>query len=129
MLVDSHCHLQDPQFDADRDQVLARARAAGISAMVVVGTDLESSRRAVDLADSLENVYATVGFHPHSAKEMTRRDVDALWRLADSPKVVAIGEIGLDFYRNLSPPDAQRNAFLQQLELARALSLPVVVQL
>ena len=127
MLVDSHCHLQDPQFDADRQTVLQHARDAGVSALVVVGTDLESSRRAVDLADSLENVYATVGFHPHNAKEMTRRHVDALWRLAHSPKVVAIGEIGLDYYRNLSPPDSQRKVFLQQLELARALSLPVVI--
>jgi len=127
MLVDSHCHLQDPEFDADRGQVLERARAAGVSALVVIGTDLESSRRAVDLADSLEHVYATIAFHPHNAKEMNRGDVEALWRLADSPKVVAIGEIGLDFYRNLSPPDSQRKVFLQQLELARSLSLPVVV--
>ncbi|HEU4759958.1 MAG TPA: TatD family hydrolase [Dehalococcoidia bacterium] len=127
MLVDSHCHLHDPEFDADRDAVLQRAREAGVSAFVTIGTDLESSRRAVDLADSHENVYAAVGFHPHSAKEMTRADTDALWRLADSPKVVAIGEIGLDFYRNLSAPDVQRGAFLQQLELARALSLPVVI--
>jgi len=127
MLVDSHCHLQDPQFDGDRQAVLQRAREAGVSALVVIGTDLESSRRAVDLADSHESVYATVGIHPHNASEMARRDVDALWRLADSPKVVAVGEIGLDFYRKLSPADAQRRAFLQQLELARALSLPVVV--
>ena len=127
MLVDSHCHLQDPQFDGDRQAALDRAREAGVSALVVIGTDLESSRRAVDLANSHESVYATVGIHPHDAKDMTRRDVDALWRLADSPKVVAVGEIGLDFYRKLSPPDAQRGAFLQQLELARALSLPIVV--
>ncbi len=127
MLVDSHCHLHDPEFDADRDAVLARAREAGVSALVTIGTDLESSRRAVDLADSHGDVYAAVGFHPHNAQDMTRADIDALWRLADSPKVVAIGEIGLDFYRNLSPPEVQRRAFLQQLELARALSLPVVI--
>ncbi len=127
MLVDSHCHLQDPQFDGDRHAVLDRARQAGVSALVVIGTDLESSRLAVDLADSHQNVYASVGIHPHNAKDMTRHDVDALWRLADSPKVVAIGEIGLDFYRKLSRAEAQRRAFLQQLELARALSLPVVV--
>ena len=127
MLVDSHCHLQDPQFDGDRQAVLQRARAAGVSALVVIGTDLESSRLAADLADSHENVYAAVGIHPHDAQEMTRHDVDSLWRLADSPKVVAVGEIGLDFYRKLSPPEAQRRAFLQQLELARALSLPIVV--
>jgi TatD DNase family protein len=127
MLVDSHCHLQDPQFDDDRDETIQRARDAGISAIVVIGYDLQSSRRAVDLADSHEDIYATVGIHPHDAKDMSRSDVDAIWRLANSPKVVAIGEIGLDFHRNLSPPDTQRKAFLQQLELARALSLPVVI--
>ena len=127
MLVDSHCHLQDPAFDADRDDVLRRARDAGVSAVVAIGTDLDDSCRAVDLADSIENVYAVAGFHPHNASKMTRADVDALYQLANSPKVVAIGEIGLDFYRNLSPPDVQRRAFVQQLELAKALSLPVVI--
>ena len=127
MLVDSHCHLQDRQFDADRDAVLQRARDAGVSAIVAIGTDLDDSRRAVDLADSIENVYAVAGFHPHNASTLTRADVDALYLLANSPSVVAIGEIGLDFYRNLSPPDAQRRAFVQQLELAKALSLPVVI--
>ncbi len=127
MLVDSHCHLQDPQFDADRDQVLDRAREAGVSAFVVIGTDLESSSRAVDLADSHSEVYATVGVHPHDAKELDDRTLGALERLADSPKVVAIGEIGLDYYRNLSPPEAQLDAFRRQLDLARRLSLPVVI--
>ncbi len=127
MLVDSHCHLQDPQFDGDRPSVLDRARQSGVSTLVVIGTDLESSRRAVELADSLENVYAAVGVHPHDAQQMTRPVVNALRRLAHSPKVVAIGEIGLDYYRNLSPPDRQRQAFLQQLEMARTLSLPVVI--
>ncbi len=127
MLIDSHCHLQDPQFDADRRAVLQRARRNGVSALVLVGTDLETSRSALDLADSLEDVYVAVGFHPHSADEMTQRDVDTLWRITDSPRVVAIGEIGLDFYRNLSPPETQRRAFLQQLELARNLNLPIVI--
>ncbi|HLA18721.1 MAG TPA: TatD family hydrolase, partial [Dehalococcoidia bacterium] len=106
MLVDSHCHLQDRQFDADRDAVLERARAAGVSAFVVIGTDLESSWRAVDLADSHSDVYATVGLHPHVAKDLDERTMGALERLADSPKVVAVGEIGLDYYRELSPPEA-----------------------
>ena len=127
MLVDSHCHLQDRQFDADRDAVLDRARAAGVSAFVVVGTDLDSSWRAVELADSHSDVYATVGVHPHDAKELDERTIGALERLADSPKVVAIGEIGLDYYRKLSPPEAQRDAFRRQLDLARRRSLPVVI--
>jgi len=127
MLVDAHCHLQDPQFDADRDEALGRARAAGVSAFVVVGTDLDSSWRAVDLADSHSDVYATVGFHPHNAKDLDDRALGAVERLADSPKVVAIGEIGLDYHRLLSPQDAQLHAFRRQLDLARRLSLPVVI--
>ena len=127
MLVDSHCHIQDSQFESDRDEVLDRARQAGVSAFVVIGTDLESSWRAVDLADSHSDVYAAVGVHPHDAKDLDDRTLGALERLADSPKVVAIGEIGLDYYRKLSPPEAQIDAFHRQLDLARRLSLPVVI--
>jgi TatD DNase family protein len=89
--------------------------------------DLESSRRAVALADSHSDVYATVGLHPHNAKDLDGRTLDALERLADSPKVVAIGEMGLDLYRKLSPPDVQMDAFRRQLDLARRLSRPVVI--
>jgi TatD DNase family protein len=127
MLVDSHCHLQESAFDADRDEVLERARRAGVSAFVVVGMDLESSQRAVDLADSHSDVYAAVGFHPHNAKDLDARSLGALERLAHSPKVVAVGETGLDLYRNLSPPEAQMDAFRRQLELARSLSRPVII--
>ncbi len=127
MLVDSHCHLQDAEFEGDREEVLDRARQAGVSAFVVIGTDLESSRRAVDLADSHSDVYAVVGVHPHNAKGLDARTLGALERLAQSPKVVAIGEIGLDYHRNLSPPDLQLDAFRQQLEMARRLARPVVI--
>jgi TatD DNase family protein len=127
VLLDSHCHLQDPRFDKDRDDVIHRAREAGVSTLVVIGYDMKASRRGVDLSESVENVYATVGVHPHEAESLTIQDLDILARLAESPKVVAIGEIGLDFYRNLSPPDAQRRAFQQQLSLARELNLPVVI--
>lgn len=127
MLVDSHCHLQDPKFNRDRAAVLKRAREAGVSTLVVVGYDLESSRRAVELADSNDGVYAAVGIHPHFAKDVTAKEIETLSGLADSARVVAIGEIGLDFYRDLSPREAQRRAFQLQLELARALRLPVVI--
>jgi TatD DNase family protein len=127
MLVDSHSHLQDPAFDADRGEVLERARQVGVSACVVAGTDLQSSRLAVDLADSHSHLYATVGVHPHNAKYLDARTLDALERLANSPKVVAVGEIGLDHYRKLSPLDVQMDAFRRQLELARRLSQPVVI--
>jgi TatD DNase family protein len=127
MLVDSHCHIQDEQFDADREEALARARQAGVRAFVVVGWDLESSRRAVALADEHSDVYAVIGVHPHFANTWGRRTRRSLYRLGHSSKVVAVGETGLDFYRNLSPPEAQRRAFREQLELAAELRRPVVV--
>ncbi len=127
MLVDSHCHLQDPKFDDVRDEVIRRAREAGVFALVVVGYDMESSRRAVELAASYDGVYAAIGVHPHDAKTVTRRDIDELSRMADCASVVAIGEVGLDYYRDLSPRDTQRRVFQQQLELARNRSLPVII--
>lgn len=127
MLVDSHCHLNDPKLGKDRDEVIQRARDAGVTAMVCVGYDMESSRRAIDIANSHDDVYAAIGVHPHDAKTMTPRDIDELARLADSAKVVAVGEIGLDYYRDLSPRDVQQKAFREQLELARNLSVPVVI--
>lgn len=127
MLVDSHCHIQDEQFDADREGALARARQAGVRAFVVVGWDLESSRRAVALADEHSDVYAVIGVHPHFAGTWGQRTRRALYRLGHSSKVVAVGETGLDFYRNLSPPEVQRRAFREQLELAAELRRPVVV--
>jgi TatD DNase family protein len=127
MLVDAHCHLQDQRFDPDRSQVLERARAAGVGALVVVGWDLPSSQRAVDLADDHPDIYAVIGVHPHFASSYNGRVGRSLRRMALSAKVVGIGETGLDFYRNLSPPEAQRRAFRAQLELAAELRLPVVV--
>jgi len=127
MLVDSHCHLQDRKFKGEHDAVIQRAREAGVTAMVCVGYDMESSRRAIDIANSHESVYAAIGIHPHDAKTLRPRDIDELAALADSAKVVAIGEIGLDYYRDLSPRDVQEKAFRAQLELARSLSVPVVI--
>jgi TatD DNase family protein len=127
VLVDSHSHLSMRQFDKDRDRVMARARDAGVVAMIDVGLDLESSRAAIGLAEKYAGVFATVGFHPHSASQMKDGDVERLAELAQHPRVVAIGEIGLDFYRNRSPREAQVAAFKKQLSLARELGLPVVV--
>ncbi len=127
MLVDSHCHLQDKKFGQDIDPVVRRATDAGVSAMIVVGYDMPSSRRAIEIADSYENVYAAIGVHPHDAKTLRPSDIDELGRLADSAKVIAIGEVGLDLYRNLSPRDEQDRAFREQLDLAQNLRLPVVI--
>lgn len=127
MLIDSHCHLQFPQFQHDRLQVVERAWQADLSAIVVVGTGAEDSRQAVALAESDERLFACVGCHPHGAASLDEAGRRALRRLAASPKAVAIGEIGLDFYRNLSPPDVQRAVFQEMLDLAGELSLPVVI--
>jgi TatD DNase family protein len=127
VLVDSHCHLQDPKFGREVDDVVRRATEAGVTAMVVVGYDMPSSRRAVEIADSFANVYAAIGVHPHDAKTLRPADIAELGRMADSARVVAIGEIGLDLFRNLSPRDEQDRAFQEQLALARSLRLPVVI--
>lgn len=126
-LIDSHAHIDGREYDADRRQVLQRARAAGVVAIINIGADLASSRRSVALAQAHPEVYATVGVHPHSASRLTDETISQLKTLAQSPKVVAIGEIGLDFYRNLSPQADQWRAFQAQLDLAGELGLPVVV--
>jgi TatD DNase family protein len=126
-LVDTHAHLHDPAFDADRAAVLARARAAGVVAMVTIGTDLATSEAAVALAAAHADVYAAVGIHPHDARTADTETLERLAGLARRPKVVAIGEIGLDYYRTLAPPDVQRAALVAQLRLARAAGKPVLL--
>jgi TatD DNase family protein len=126
-LVDTHAHLMDAAFDADRDAVIERARAAGVGAMLLVGYDLASSRAAVNLARRLPNTGAAVGIHPNSAAEASASDFSALSELAESPEVVAIGETGLDNYREFTPPETQREAFEWHLQLAEERGLPVIV--
>jgi TatD DNase family protein len=128
-LVDSHCHLDDEQFDADREEAIARARAAGVEAMMAIGTgdgppDLEP---AVRLAQRYPFIYATVGVHPHYAAKATGDTFGRLRLLADHPKVQAIGEIGLDYHYDSSPRDVQREAFERQLAIAAEAGKPVVI--
>jgi len=127
MLIDTHAHLDSARFEGDRDRVVSRARADGVHAILTVGTDLDSSRRAVALAEEYPCVYAAVGIHPHDASQVDPGVVAELERLSKHDTVVAIGEIGLDFYRNLSPPDKQREGFVAQLELARRVNKPVII--
>lgn len=127
MLIDTHVHLDFYQFDRDRDAVLARAWQAGVVAIVTIGTNLETSQAAVALTEAHERVFATVGFHPHDAKTADDAALAELQDLAHHPKVVAIGEIGLDFYRDHSPRDVQRRVFSQQLQIAAELGKPVVI--
>jgi len=126
-LVDTHAHLHFPEFAGDLEAVLERARAAGVRCMVTIGTDVESSRAAVALAGREPDVWAAVGIHPHAASLADEARLAEIERLAAAPRVVAIGETGLDFFRLLSPRDAQERAFRAQLALARRLRKPVLV--
>ena len=127
-LVDSHAHLQHPSFDADRDAVIARAVEAGLERILVPGWDVASSEAALELAARYPDVVdAAVGIHPHDAAAMDEAAWARLEALVADPQARAVGEIGLDFFRNLSPPDVQRRAFDRQLALADELRLPVLV--
>ena len=126
-LIDTHAHLDFHQFDADRPAVLERARSAGVELLVNVGADLASSRRAVKLAEQYKPIYAAVGMHPHDAVKLDGATLAELRDLAQQTKVVAVGEIGLDFYRDLSPRDVQRRAFQAQLAWAAKLGKPVII--
>jgi len=126
-LFDTHAHIDFAQFDSDRELVLERAQTAGVRWLLNPGADLASSRRAVALAEAHAGVYAAVGIHPHDAGTATPAAIEELRRLARHPKVVAIGEIGLDYFRDLSPRTMQRAALHAQLELAVELQLPILV--
>lgn len=127
MWVDTHLHLDAPAFDADREAVIARAAAGGVGLMVSAGTSVESSRHAIGLAERYPNVAAAVGIHPEAAGDATPAALDALAALVRHPRVVAVGEVGLDYHREGVPPRAQIDAFRAQIRLARAADLPVVV--
>ncbi|MEJ2709598.1 MAG: TatD family hydrolase [Anaerolineales bacterium] len=127
MFVDTHCHLNFDSFENDRQEVLERARQAAVRRILNPGVDLASSRAAVELAQSNEQVYAAVGVHPNDALSWNEGTIDALEELAEHPKVVAIGEIGLDYYRERAPRDLQMEIFGQQLLLAERVGLPVVI--
>ncbi len=127
MLIDSHAHLELEDFDEDREQVIERARQAGVEVIVTVGINLEDSRRAVEIAESYETVYAAVGIHPHDVNEIGQETYDILAELTRREKVVAYGEIGLDFFRDYAPRETQIRRFGEQLEVAQSLDLPVII--
>jgi TatD DNase family protein len=127
MLIDSHAHLEMKEFNPDREEVIERARQAGVDYIVTVGTNLALSRKALSLAQQHENIYATVGVHPHDVARADNKTFDDLCEIARDPKVVAYGEIGLDFFRNISPREKQTEMFNRQLELALQLKLPVII--
>lgn len=127
VLADSHAHLDEPEMLPDQDQVVARARAAGVALIVNVGINPANSEAVVATAARYPDVYATVGMHPHGAAGLTPRGLTRLAELATHPRVVALGEMGLDFYRRRSPEEVQRRVFRELLDLAWELKKPVVV--
>ena len=128
ILIDSHAHIYYRDYSGDFDEMLLRAAEAGVGAMIVVGTDIESSRQSVELAEKYPQLYAAVGIHPHDAGRVTEACYDVIRELAlSSPKVVAIGEIGLDFYRDRSPRDEQDRVFRAFLRMAIELEKPVII--
>lgn len=126
-LFDTHAHLHFPEFDEDRAAVLERGRAAGVRRMVTIGTDVDTTRAALALTTREADVWATAGVHPHDAAESDETAQAEVERLAAEPRVVAIGEIGLDFFRNLSPPETQERVLRRFLALAHRLRKPVVL--
>ncbi len=126
-MIDSHCHLDSKVYNQQIEPLLAQAKAAGVHTVVTVGADMGSSENTVAIAAKHAMVYATVGIHPHDATECDQASLDRLRFLAKQTKVVAIGEIGLDYYRDMSPRPVQKQAFAQQLDLAVELNMPVVI--
>lgn len=126
-IVDTHAHLDMNAFDKDRAEVIARALNAGVSTIITVGTDLESSKKAIGLAERHPQILAAVGFHPHDTSTVKKTDIANLAEIANRPKVVAIGETGLDFYRNYAPREKQIEVLKWQLDLAVELNLPIII--
>lgn len=127
-MIETHAHMDFPEFDADRDTAIRRAQDAGVHTIINIGTDFDSCERILALAEQHERLFAVLGVHPHDAKIWNGdRAADRLKRLADHPKVVGIGEIGLDYFRNHSPREQQKAVFIEQIAIARELKLPIVI--
>jgi TatD DNase family protein len=127
MLIDTHTHLDDARYNDDREAVITRARDAGVDAFVTIGCDLDTSEAAAQLADQHPFVHASIGVHPHEVKHISHGWYDEFRQLAKSKKVVAYGEIGLDYHYNHSSPKEQRDRFREQIQLARELRLPLII--
>ncbi len=127
-LIDSHCHLDLEDFDQDRPGVIERAALAGVVQMITIGIDISTSVQAVRISEQNPSVFAAVGFHPHEAARFSSRDLDELRQLAgSSARIVGLGEIGLDYYRNISPVKAQNEAFAELIQLGIELDLPLII--
>ncbi|HJV30765.1 MAG TPA: TatD family hydrolase [Bacillales bacterium] len=127
MLFDTHAHLNAEQYNEDLEEVIARAKDEGVATMVVVGFDRPTIQRAIELADQYDFIYASVGWHPVDAIDMTEEDLKWIEELSSHPKVVALGEMGLDYYWDKSPKDIQQEVFRKQIRLAKKVKLPIII--
>ena len=126
-LIDTHCHLEMDAFDQDREEVIQRARDSGIEAMITIGSDLEGNIGGLELSGKYDFIYSSVGFHPHDAKDFTEDIFDRIKTWAEKEKVVALGEIGLDYHYDHSPREIQKHVFKRQLQYAKEINLPVII--
>lgn len=127
MIIETHAHLDFEEFDQDRDEVIKRAHENGIDLIFNIGTNMETSRFSIELAQKYEGIFASVGIHPHDSPEATDENLAELLQLFQKPEVIAIGEIGLDYYKLYQPADIQKDAFQKQLELALELDAPIII--
>ncbi len=127
MFIDTHLHLDDPRYEGDLKEVIGRARESGVEAMINVGTDLDGCRKSLELAEAYDFIYAAIGIHPHYVENTDSRILSELKKFGKEKKVVAIGEIGLDYYRDLSPRDKQKEIFIKLIYLAKDSGLPVMI--
>ena len=127
MLFDTHVHLNDEQYDQDLEEVIGRAKANGVERVIVVGFDEKTIKRAMELIDTYDFMYAAIGWHPVDAIDLTPKYLEWIEELTKHPKVVAIGEIGLDYHWDKSPKDVQKDVFRQQIRLAKKLKLPIII--
>ena len=127
MMIDTHCHINDIKYDLDVKEVISRAIESGVEKMICVGTDLKTSEKAIKLADTYSEIYATVGYHPHESKDAQKGYLYEFEEMSKNPKVVAIGESGLDYHYNISPKNTQKRIFREQIELAKDIKLPIIM--
>lgn len=127
MIIDTHAHIDVADYDEDREAVIQRARESGVQYMVNIGCDVESSYRSMELSEQYDFIYATAGVHPHDVKSIDADTYTHLRQLLSHPKVIALGEIGLDYFKNYSPQDEQRTHFRKQIQLAREMNKPIVI--
>ena len=127
MIIDAHCHLYYDELASDIDNVIQRAIDAGVSRLVCVGTNIEDSKKCLSITENNDDIFASSGVHPHDAKDVTEGYTDEIYELMEYESMIAIGEIGLDYYRNLSEPETQKKVFKELMEVAQDLDRPVII--